>query len=319
MEAITLADVKAFYKAELTQAKLNVGITGAMPEKLKQEMFTDLMSLPKGDETRLKVADAPELVGHHATIVEKSAKSTAVSFGFPIDTIRSDKDWTALWLVRSYFGEHRSSNSFLYQRIRQTRGMNYGDYSYIEYFPRGMFQTKPDANLGRSEQIFQIWLRPLRSNNDAHFATRTALFELDNLIEEGMTQESFEATRNFLTNFVPQMVASQDKQLGYALDSQFYKTDEFVSYVRKQLQALTVADINRVIKENLQTDNIQYVFITGDGKDMQKRLASEQVSPLKYNTDKPAELVAEDKIIESYKLSIPKKNIEVLAIDDVFK
>ena len=52
---------------------------------------------------------------------------------------------------------------------------------------------------------------------------------------------------------------------------------------------------------------------------MQKRLASEQVSPLKYNTDKPADLVAEDKIIESYKLSIPKKNIEVLAIDDVFK
>ena len=319
LESITLDDVKAFYKAQLTQTKLNLGITGAMPQKLKQEMFNDLMSLPNGDESRLKIADAPALVGHHATIVEKSAKSTAVSFGFPIDTIRSDKDWTALWLVRSYFGEHRSSNSFLYQRIRQTRGMNYGDYSYIEYFPRGMFQTKPDANLGRSEQIFQIWLRPLRSNNDAHFATRTALFELDNLIDKGMTQESFEATRNFLTNFVPQMVASQDKQLGYALDSQFYNTDEFVSYVRKQLARLTLADVNRVIKDNLQTDNIQYVFITGDGKDMQKRLASEQVSPLKYNTDKPAELIAEDKRIEGYKLNIPKKNIEVLAIDEVFK
>jgi len=319
LEGITLADIKGFYTAQLTQSKLNVGITGAMPQKLKQAMFTDLMNLPKGSESRLTVGDAPELIGHHATIVEKSAKSTAVSFGFPIDTIRNDKDWTALWLVRSYFGEHRSSNSFLYQRIRQTRGMNYGDYSYIEYFPRGMYQTKPDANLGRSEQIFQIWLRPLRSNNDAHFATRTALFELDNLIKEGMTQESFEATRNFLTNFVPQMVASQDKQLGYALDSQFYNTDEFVSYVRKQLATLTIEDINRVIKANLQTDNIQYVFITGDGKDMQERLASEQVSPLKYNTDKPAELIAEDKLIESYKLSIPKKNIEVLAIDSVFK
>ena len=137
------------------QAKLNVGITGAMPSDLKAQLMTDLTALPVGDEKRLTIAKAPVLKGHHATIVEKNAKSTAVSFGFPIDTIRSDKDWAALWLVRSYFGEHRSSNSYLYQQIRQARGMNYGDYSYIEYFPRGMYQTKPDANLGRSSQIFQ--------------------------------------------------------------------------------------------------------------------------------------------------------------------
>ncbi|SFC76141.1 M16 family metallopeptidase [Pseudoalteromonas denitrificans] len=319
LEAITLDDLKVFYATEFTQAKLNVGITGDMSDKLKHTMFADLAQLPQGKESRLMVADAPKLTGRHASIVEKSAKSTAVSFGFPIDTIRSDKDWAALWLIRSYFGEHRSSNSFLYQRIRQTRGMNYGDYSYIEYFPRGMFQTKPDANLGRSEQIFQIWLRPLRSNNDAHFATRTALFELNKLIKTGMTQESFVATRNFLSNFVPQMVASQDKQLGYALDSQFYNTEDFVSYVRKQLAALTVEDVNRVIKDNLQTNDIQYVFITSDAKDMKKRLASEQASPLKYNTDKPADLVAEDKIIQSYKLSIPNNNIEVMDIESVFK
>lgn len=61
LEAITLDDVKAFYKEQLTQAKLNVGITGAMAENLKQDMFSDLTSLPKGDETRLTIADAPDL------------------------------------------------------------------------------------------------------------------------------------------------------------------------------------------------------------------------------------------------------------------
>ena len=319
LEALTLDDVKAFYAKEFTQAKLTVGLIGAVPESLKATMFSDLSALPKGQQSRLSIPDAPALKGHHATIVEKSAQSTAVSFGFPIDTIRSSEDWTALWLVRSYFGEHRSSNSYLYERIRQTRGMNYGDYAYIEYFPRGMFQTKPDANLGRSEQIFQVWLRPLRSNNDAHFATRTALFELDKLIKNGMTEKDFNATRNFLINFVPQMVASQNRQLGYALDSEFYNTDTFVKYVTSKLEKLTVADVNRVIKENLQTDDIQYVFITGDGKDMQKRLASEQTSPMVYNAEKPAELVAEDKVIANYKLAIPAKNIEVLAVDKVFE
>ena len=319
LEQITLEDVKAFYAEQLTQAKLHLGITGAMPSDLKAQLMTDLTVLPVGDEKRLTIAKAPVLKGHHATIVEKNAQSTAVSFGFPIDTIRNDKDWAALWLVRSYFGEHRSSNSYLYQQIRQARGMNYGDYSYIEYFPRGMFQTKPDANLGRSSQIFQVWLRPLRSNNDAHFATRAALYELDKLIANGMSEKDFQATRNYLTNYAPQLVASQDQQLGYALDSEFYQTGEFVKYVREQFAKLTLADVNRVIKENLQTDDIHYVFISGDGEDMKKRLLSEQTSSLKYNSEKPAELLATDKIIESYKLTLPTKNVEVIAVDSVFE
>jgi len=319
LAAITIEDVKAFYSAQLTQAKLHLGITGAMPSALKAQLMTDLTALPVGNEKRLTIAKAPVLKGHHATIIEKNAQSTAVSFGFPIDTISSDKDWAALWLIRSYFGEHRSSNSYLYQQIRQARGMNYGDYSYIEYFPRGMYQTKPDANLGRSSQIFQVWLRPLRSNNDAHFATRAALYELDGLIENGMSEKDFQATRNYLTNYAPQLVASQDQQLGYALDSEFYQTKEFVQYVRGQFAKLTLADVNRVIKENLQTDDIHYVFISGDGKDMKKRLLSEQVSPLKYNSEKPAELLVTDKVIESYKLKLPKTNVEVIAVDKVFK
>ena len=52
---------------------------------------------------------------------------------------------------------------------------------------------------------------------------------------------------------------------------------------------------------------------------MKKRLLSEQVSPLTYNSEKPAELLATDKIIESYQLTLPAKNVEVIAVDNVFK
>lgn len=316
---ISLEDVKDFYREEFTQAKLNLGISGNLDPNVKQQMLSALSKLPEGEESRLEVADAPELVGKSATIIEKATKSTAVSFGFPIDTIRSDKDWTALWLVRSFLGEHRNSDAQLFKRIRQVRGMNYGDYSYIEYFPNGMFQTKPSANLGRSEQIFQIWLRPLRSNNDAHFATRVALYELDQLIENGLTEQEFEASRSFLLNYIPQLVASQTKQLGYAMDSQFYGIDNFAEYVTKQLNALTLAEVNKAIKANLQTENMHYVFISGDGADMKQRLASEQVSPLKYNSDKPQALLAEDKIIASYPLNLNADNITIVPVADVFE
>ena len=134
-----------------------------------------------------------------------------------------------------------------------------------------------------------------------------------------MTEKDFNATRNFLSNYVPQLVSSQDRQLGYALDSEYYNTESFVEYVRKQLANLTVEDVNRVISDTLQTDNMHYVFITGDGKDMAQRLASEQVSSLKYNTDKPASLINEDKQIEKYKLAIPSGNITVEDVKTVFE
>ena len=63
--------------------------------------------------------------------------------------------------------------SHLYERIREVRGMNYGDYAYIEAFPRGMFQFFPDPNIARRAQIFEIWIRPVAPEN-AHMALRIA-------------------------------------------------------------------------------------------------------------------------------------------------
>ena len=40
--------------------------------------------------------------------------------------------------------------SHLYQRIRELRGMNYGDYAYIEAFPGGMYQFFPDPERRRA-------------------------------------------------------------------------------------------------------------------------------------------------------------------------
>lgn len=318
INSITLDDLKAFYKAQLTLGRLTLGITGDMSDEMLAKVKSSLSVLPAGKTGKMMVSDAPKLQGRHVTIVEKEGlQSTAVSFGFPMELTRSDEDWVAMWLVRSWLGQHRSHNSYLYQRIRQIRGMNYGDYSYIEYFPRGMFRTQPNANLGRSEQIFQIWLRPLRDNQDAHFATRVAMMELDKLINKGLTPEQFEATRNFLKNYVVQLLASQDRQLGYALDSQFYGTDNFVDMVRQGLKTLTVEQVNAAVKRHLSTDNIQYVFISGDAKDMQQRLETEQSSPMSYNADKPAELLAEDKVIAELPLKI--NSVEVLPLERVFK
>ena len=207
-------------------------------------------------------------------------------------------------------------NSHLYQRIRKSRGMNYGDYAYIEYFPSGMFQFHPDTNLARQQQIFQVWIRPLRSNNDAHFATRVAMYELDKLIEEGMTESAFEATRAYLAKFVSLLTDGQSRQLGYAMDSQYYQTDEFADYVRDGLANLTLDDVNRVIRENLDSRDVQYVFVTRDGDDLRQRLMSDQRSPMTYDAQLPQEVLDEDRLIDNLQLAIDA--VDVVPAEEVF-
>jgi zinc protease len=317
IESITLDDVKMFYRQYYTIANMTVGLSGGYPESFPTIVSNDLQKLDAGVKALLDARAAPLIEGRHATIIEKETPGVAVSFGFPIDLKRGDPDWVALWLARSYLGEHRSTNAHLFQRIRETRGMNYGDYAYIEYFPRGMFQFHPDTNLGRQQQIFQVWIRPVRGNNDAHFATRVAMFELDKLIKEGISESDFEATRAFLSKFVSLLTDGQSRQLGYAIDSQYYGIDDFSSYVREELANLTLDDVNRVIRENLDMTNMQYVFITRDGEDLKQRLQSDQASPMTYDADLPQEVLDEDKLIDN--IPIEFDSIEIVPADAVFQ
>jgi zinc protease len=314
--SITLDDVKAFYRDNYTVANITVGLSGGYPESFPLRLSQDLQMLAAGDKAAHEIPPAPVIEGRHAAIIEKETPGVAVSFGFPIDVRRGDPDWVALWLVRSYLGEHRSTNSCLFQRIRETRGMNYGDYAYIEYFPRGMFQFHPDTNLGRQQQIFQVWIRPVRSNNDAHFATRVAMYELEKLVENGMTESDFEATRAYLSKFVSLLTDGQSRQLGYALDSQYYGIDDFADYVRSGLSGLTLDDVNRVLRENLDMDDMQYVFVTRDGDDLRERLLSDQRSPMTYDAELPAEVLEEDQLIDN--IAIGFDSVEVVPGEQVF-
>src|SRR5437773_1337831 len=181
----------------------------------------------------------------------------------------------------------------LFQRIREVRGMNYGDYAYIEAFPRGMFVFFPAPNVARQRQIFEIWIRPVVPVN-AHMALRIGIYELGRLVKDGLTQAEFDATRDYLMKNVYVMTARQDQQLGYALDSQWYGIGDFASTMRERLSRLTVDDVNRAIKKHLSGRDLSVVIIAKDAKGLRERLATDAPSTIKYDAPKPPELLEED-------------------------
>ena len=330
LEKLTLLDVRNFYAANYTRANLVIGLAGGYPETFPKQVDSDFAKLLTGatpdardlrrfgGQLKLKLAPTKLEPGTKIEIVQRETRSTGISLGFPISVTRADKDWPALAVVASYFGQHRSSNSYLYQRLREARGLNYGDYAYIEYFPRGMFQFTPDANLGRQQQIFQIWIRPVEPAN-GHFVLRAALYEYDKLVRDGMSKETFEITREFLSKYVNVLTATQDAQLGYALDSRYYRIADFPTYMREQLAKLTLDNVNRAIRQYLKTDAMRIAIVTKDALGLRDAIISDQTSRITYNAPKPKEITEEDKIITAYKINVKPANVIIVPVEKVFQ
>jgi zinc protease len=318
LERLTLEDVRAFYRQNYTQANMVLGLAGGYPSEFPARVEKDFGKLPAGQAGRKSIAQPNVAPGMRVEIVKRETRATALSLGFPINVTRAHKDWPALALVASYLGQHRNSAAHLYQRLREARGLNYGDYAYVEYFPRGMFQFTPDPNLGRTSQIFQIWIRPVEPQN-AHFTLRAALYEYDKLVRDGMRQQDFEGMREFLMKYSNVLTATQDRRLGYALDSRYYGIGDYNAFMREQLSRLTLADVNRAIRQHLKSDRMRVVVITKDAEGLRDAILSGKPSPITYNSPKPQEIMDEDKVIQAYKVNVSPNQVAIVPVERVFQ
>jgi zinc protease len=318
LEKLTIEDVRSFYRSHYTSANLVIGLAGGYPKDFSEKVEADFAKLPEGTADKKRFESPKPAAGTHIELIKRDTRSTAISLGFPIEVNRASKDWAALALVASYFGQHRSSNSYLYQKLRVARGLNYGDYAYVEYFPRGMNLMAPDPNLARQQQIFQIWIRPVEAENSV-FALRATLYEYDKLVQNGISQEAFENTREFLTKFANVLTQTQSARLGYALDSRYYGIPDYNSYVKSQLAKLTLADVNAAIKRHLKSDRMRIVLVTKNAEGIRDAIVKNTPSPITYNSTKPKQVMDEDKVIQEYRINVKPEDVVITPVDRVFE
>ena len=319
VKSITLDDVRQFYATHYTRDNVVIGLGGGFDDALLARLQKDLVTLPAGTP---RVTPAPQpkpLVGFQVTIVEKTtADSTAISMGFPIDVLRGSKEWYALAIANSWLGEHRNSSSHLYQVIREARGLNYGDYSYIEHYPQGGLRMKPPQNASRRRQIFEIWIRPV-PNETRHFALRAALREFQQLAQNGMRKEDFELKRAFLKKYVLHYAPTTMERLGYALDDVFYGINgSHLEKFRQAMDEVTLDDVNAAIRKHWQYGNMQIAIVTRDAAAFADELARDQPSPITYASPKPPHVLEEDKAISTFPLPIKREAIKIVPVTELF-
>lgn len=285
------------------------------------------MRLPEGGTEPPPPPRPQPIRGTRVLIVEKETRATAISLGYPIRLLRSDPGFTAMSLANSWLGEHRNSSSHLYQVIREARGMNYGDYSYVEAWPGGHFTSLPPVNVARRSQIFQIWIRPVSSvkEGDLHdralFAVRAAIRELKRLVEQGLSPEEFSLTQGFLRNYTVNLGSTLSRRLGYRLDDRFYGIPDpgYLAGIRPELEALTRDHVNQAVRRHLRTGDFWLVMITRDAEGLKRRLVSGEPTPISYPAPKPPAILEEDELISRFPIPVSAEDVEIVSIQEVFE
>ena len=342
VKSITLDDVRKFYAGHFTRYNVVVGLGGGYDEATLTKVCDDLAGLPDGviilfGNSGYRAGTAPPPAppswplpppkphaeadrGLQVTIVEKDAPATAISIGAPIDVLRGQADFYPLAVANSWLGEHRHPGSHLYQVIRELRGLNYGDYSYIEHFANGDSLQFPQPNDGRRQQIFEIWLRAV-PHEVRHFVLREALRELKMLVDGGLDAKKVATTSNALSKYVLHYAPTTLDRLGYALDDKFYGIKgSHLDIYRQRMRHMTQQEVNAAIRKHLQyeesPDRDRH-----EGRPCTGRRPGRPTRPVRspIRRSRPPAVLKEDEEIARFPLKIKRENIRIVPVEKVFE
>jgi len=322
LKSLTIADVKSFHAAHWTRRGIVLGLGGGYAPTLPDAISSAIAAKVAAGNVPPEVAIAATPIrGRNVVLIDNpTAIGTSISMGSPVTVRRGQPDFYALWIANSWLGEHRNSSSHLYQVIREARGLNYGNYSYIEAFPRGGRRSMPPTGVGRSKQMFEVWIRTIATEN-ASFAIRAALREVETLAKNGLTQEQFESTRNFLRGYTTHFAESTYARLGYAIDDRFYGIDGHLAQFRNALDRATLAEVNAAIAKYMRTDDLVITAVTNEAARLSAELTSDAPTPVVYakGSEKGADIVAEDAVIAAWPLGITPANVTIVPVAEMFE
>ncbi len=338
LTSITLDDVVNHYAQMYNRNNVMIGVAGDYPETLIQQLKSDMNMLPDVKPALPKLIAPAMPDGITVDIISKQgALGSAISAGFPMNLTRANNDFAALMVANSWLGEHRKSYSRLYQKIREARSMNYGDYSYIEWYQNGGANMLPVSGTPRSMNYFSIWLRPVQTAKGlkgqyqelseikvghAHFALRMAIREMDELITKGLSEADFQNTRDFLKSYSKLYIETPAKKLGYLMDSRFYGRTDWITELDGLLSKLTVSDVNAAMKKYWQVKNMKIAIITDESEAnaLAESLRANSPSPMSYSnslkSSLPETILSEDNVVSTYPLII--KEVRVMNSDATF-
>lgn len=320
LSAITLDDVRSWRDAVFTVDRAVVGIGGGASDALAGQLKAVVSTLPTHGPAIAEATPPSPPSSSRILIVEKPSAGTAISVGFAVPTLsRAHPDWPAMKLAETYFGEHRNLIGHLFHSMREVRGLNYGDYAYVEHFveqPGGTFER---LNIPRRTQYFSMWIRPVQHQTRL-FALRMTGFELSRFVEQGIPDDAaFERVRGFVAGYWKSKSQEPMRRLGYAMDAAIAGQGTDPESLLRRIEGLTRADVTAAIRRHLRADRLAWTVVTEDAAPLVEALRQKTPATMTYTGAVPPAVLEEDKAISAFDPAFGAEDIVVVTPTALFE
>jgi zinc protease len=115
------------------------------------------------------------------------------------------------------------------------------------------------------------------------------------------------------------LTKTKTAELGYAIDSLVYGIPDYNSYIKNAVAQLTREQVNAAIRKHLRTDRLQIVAVAANAENLKKQITGAGPAMIQYNSPKPADILAEDKIVGAWDLGLRPQDVEIVPATQVFE
>lgn len=275
------ADAQRFFTDHYVRESVVVGIAGGYDEALRADLARRLEAVPARAAPELVLMAPPSFTGRHLLAVDTETAVTGFAIGAPFAVDRNHADWSALFVAYTALGEHRQSHGRLYRQLRTDRGLNYGDYAYLERYVQRGWTSLPEQGVLRRQPMTYLWLRPTSVENGP-FAAKLAIDEWERFAKEGLTAGEFTDIQSYLLGRLRLLATDPGRRLAYALDAKATKTPDILTLLPETVASMDVTTVNHAVTKHVNVDNLRIVAVSGEAEALVTSLVEGTPTPIVY-------------------------------------
>jgi zinc protease len=262
VSAITVDDLKKFYKENYVPAGSAIAIVGDFNAKEMKVLATKLFSGWQGKQTGVNLASKPLPVppANRVLLVNKDdAKETTFYIGAP-GISRNNPDYVSIEVVNTLFGGRFTS--MLNDELRVNTGLTYGASS----------RFVPLKNGG------SFVITTFTATKTTEPAIDKAIEVLNKLHQNGIDETSLASAKNYVKGQFPPRYETSGQLAGLLTQMFWYNFDEsFINNFQKNVDGLTVEKAKEIIARYFPKDKLQFVMV---GKSAEIKKIAEKYGPV---------------------------------------
>ena len=245
LAAITRGDVERFYQTYYTPSNTTLAVVGDFNAPEMEAMLNAKFGAwPAKAAPAVSLSDAAPATGKRLLLVDKpDSTQTFYQIG-NIGVPRTNADRVMIEVVNTLFGGRFTS--MLNTELRIKTGLTYGARSSFDMRKtRGPFTISTYTRNEKTVEAIDLTLEILKR-----------------LHEKGITEEELKSAKEYIKGQFPPRIETSDQLAALLTQLDFYGLDEneINSYYAK-IDAMTLADARRIIKEYYPLDNLVFVLI----------------------------------------------------------